>query len=69
MENHPNQELAENHSKQELGEEPKSYESQSPDHADLDVEHGDLGIKHLTNPLARKLKGRHMQVRRLLFLC
>jgi amino acid transporter len=43
-------------------EEPKAYESQSPVHTDTDLEHGDVGIKHQAAPLARALKGRHMQM-------
>lgn len=43
-------------------EEPNAYESQSPVNTDTDVEHGDRGIKHQAAPLARQLKGRHMQM-------
>jgi amino acid permease len=52
----------ETHGNKEVIEEPKVYESQSPVHSDNDIEHGDIGIKHQANPLARQLKGRHMQM-------
>lgn len=37
--------------------EPKLYETPSPD-----IETGDVGIKNKSNPLARELRGRHMQM-------
>ena len=53
--------MEETQARKEVMEEPKAYESQSPVHTD-DVERGDVGIKHQAAPLARQLKGRHMQM-------
>jgi amino acid permease len=43
-------------------DEPKTYESQSPEGRDHDVEVADAGIKHKGAPLSRALQGRHMQM-------
>ena len=50
------------HDNKEVLQEPKAYESQSPVNSDHDIEQGDAGIKHQAAPLARELKGRHMQM-------